>query len=149
MSEHQHDGAVAWQDWVMDRIREHGGTRSEHLKVDLHIDGPIHLHLKGTADAGVLQQILANTQEIIVMSGTLADQLAAAQAATAASLDAISTDVTEIGADVDSLLATMTPGTTITQAMVDNATSISTRVSAVKDGLDVVNAKVPPVTPTP
>lgn len=77
------------------------------------------------------------------MSGTLAEQLAAAQADTASKLDAIATDVTEISADVDSLLAGMAPGTVITQAMVDAATSIRDRVSTIKDGLDVVNAKVP------
>lgn len=82
------------------------------------------------------------------MSGTLAEQLAAAQAETSAALDAIAVDVTEIGADVDSLLAGMTPGTTITQEMVDAATSISSRVATIKSGLDAVNAKVPN-TPTP
>lgn len=75
------------------------------------------------------------------MSGTLAEQLAAAQAATTAALDAVATDVTEISADVDRLLAGMTPGTTITQQMVDDANSISTRVAGIKTSLDDVNTK--------
>lgn len=75
------------------------------------------------------------------MSGTLAEQLAAAQAATTAALDAVATDVTEISADVDRLLAGMTTGTTITQQMVDDANSIATRVAGIKTSLDDVNAK--------
>lgn len=117
------------------------------LTVELHVAGPIHLHIDGV-DGDALRKILHNTERLITMSGTLAEQLAAAQAATAASLDAIATDVTEIGADVDSLLAQLQPGTAITQAMVDAATSISGRVGAVKDGLDAINAKVPPTPPT-
>lgn len=116
------------------------------LTVELNVTGPIHLHVHG-ADHDVLRQILQNTERLITMSGTLAEQLAAAQAATQASLDAITVDVTEIGADVDQLLAGMTPGAVLTQEMVDAATSISTRVAAVKDGLDAVNAKVPPPAP--
>ena len=81
------------------------------------------------------------------MSGTLAEQLAAAQAETNARLDAVGTDVTEIGADVDRLLAGLTPGGQVTQAMGDAATSIRDRVGAVKDGLDAINAKVPPPAP--
>lgn len=77
------------------------------------------------------------------MSGTLAEQLAAAQADTASKLDAIATDVTEISADVDKLLAGTTVGDVVTQAMVDAQTSIRDRVSAIRDALDVVNAKVP------
>lgn len=116
------------------------------LTVELHVSGPIHLHVRGV-DGDTLRQILTNTERLLTMSGTLAEQLAAAQAATAASLDAIATDVTEIGADVDQLLAGMQPGTTITQEMVDAATAISSRVGAVKDGLDAINAKVPPPAP--
>lgn len=97
----------------------------------------------------LLQYTYHNTKEIVTMSGTLAEQLAAAQADTASKLDAIATDVTEIGADVDSLLSQMQPGNQVTQEMVDAATSISTRVGAVKDGLDAVNAKVPNAPPAP
>ena len=112
--------------------------------VHLHLPGVTTIDLAALVNCSSLAQILTELQEIKTMSQTLAEQLAAAQAATAAQLDAISTDVTEIGADVDSLLAQLQPGTTITQEMVDAATSISTRVSAIKDGLDAVNAKVPP-----
>ena len=87
-------------------------------------------------------------QEIRMSGTSLADQIAAANVETNAKLDAIATDVTEIGADVDTLLGGLTPGDQVTQAMVDAATSIRDRVSAVKDGLDAINAKVP-ATPTP
>ncbi|HXJ61878.1 MAG TPA: hypothetical protein VNU68_35005 [Verrucomicrobiae bacterium] len=113
------------------------------------IDRSIHIHLPGVTTIDlcgplacpVLSEILATVKRIETMSGTLAEQLAAAQAETNAKLDAIGTDVTEISADVDRLLASMTPGTTITQEMVDAANSINTRVGAVKDGLDAINAK--------
>lgn len=91
----------------------------------------------------LLERIFHKLERIETMSGTLAEQLAAAQAATTASLDAISTDVTEISADVDRLLAGMTPGTTITQEMVDAANAIAARVTGIKTSLDDVNAKVP------
>lgn len=84
------------------------------------------------------------------MSGNLAQSLATAQAETNAKLDSVATDVTEIGADVDTLLANMNPGDVVTQDMVDAAQAISARVGAVKDGLDAINAKVPaPTQPTP
>lgn len=83
------------------------------------------------------------------MSGTLAEQLAAAQTETNAKLDSLGTDVSEISADVDRLLAGMTTGDAVTQDMVNAAVGIQTRVSALKDALDAVNAKVPPPAPTP
>ena len=91
-----------------------------------------------------LDHIELMLQRLITMSTSLSEQLAAAQAETNAKLDAIGTDVTEIGADVDQLLAGMTTGDPVTQAMVDAATAIRDRVGAVKDGLDAINAKVPP-----
>lgn len=115
-------------------------------------DVHIHLHLPQElvallSDHRLLHEILRNTERLITMSGSLADQLAAAQADTNAKLDAISTDVTEISADVDTLLAGMNTGEPITQAMVDAAVSIQNRVSGIKDALDAVNAKVPPSAP--
>ncbi len=108
----------------------------------------INLHLVGLTDLfGLGARILHKLERIIEMSGTLAEQLAAAQAETSAKLDAIGTDVTEIGADVDALLAGMNPGDAVTQSMVDNATSIRDRMTAVQSGLAAINAKVPP-TPT-
>lgn len=117
-----------------------------------------HLHLPGVTSLDIgelfgarrlLRKIFCNTERIIKMSGTLAEQLAAAQAETSAKLDTIGTDVTEIGADVDQLLAGMNPGDAVTQSMVDNATSIRDRMTALQSGLAAINAKVPPVTPTP
>lgn len=77
------------------------------------------------------------------MSGSLKDQLAAAQAATQTKLDEIGVDVSEISADVDTLLAGMNPGDVITADMVSAAESIRDRVTGIKDSLDTVNAKVP------
>lgn len=94
-----------------------------------------------------LHLLLKATERLIEMSSTLAEQLAAAQADTNAKLDSIGTDVTEISADVDSLLAGMNTGDAVTQAMVDAAVGIQTRVTALKDALDAVNAKVPPTSP--
>lgn len=106
----------------------------------------IYLNLSGLSDLfGLGARILRKLERLTEMSQTLAEQLAAAQADTAAKLDGIATDVTEIGADVDNLLAGMTPGSQVTQAMVDAATSIRDRVTTIKDGLDAVNAKVDPI----
>lgn len=106
----------------------------------------VHLHLHGVEAMfapfiHLLERIFHKLERIETMSGTLAEQLAAAQAATTAALDAVATDVTEISADVDRLLAGMTTGTTITQQMVDDANSIATRVAGIKTSLDDVNAK--------
>lgn len=123
----------------------------------------VHVHVAGLAE---LAQLVATgfkelKQEIKTMGTTLADQLTAQQAETSAALDGISTtvssiatDVTEIGADVDQLLAGAQPGVTLTQAMVDTMGAIRDRavaagaaLAAAKDGLDAVNAKVPPAAP--
>lgn len=137
MSDH-HEHEADWQRWVMDRIRE----RPE--RIDVHVSFP------GLAElaALVLKGFKELKQEIKTMSGTLSEQIAAAQADTNAKLDAIGTDVGEISADVDQLLAGMNPGDPVTQAMVDAAVGIQNRVSGIKDALDAVNAKVvPPVQP--
>ena len=84
------------------------------------------------------------------MSGTsLSEQLTAAQAETNAKLDGLATDVTEISADVDTLLAGMKPGDVVTQEMVDAQTAIRDRVGTLKDGFDAINAKVPAAPPAP
>lgn len=105
----------------------------------------VHVHLHDLLSPVVhwLERIFRNTERLIQMSGTLAEQLAAAQAETSAALDAIAVDVTEIGADVDTLLAGMTPGTTITPELVAAGNAIRDRVAGIKSGLDAVNAKVP------
>jgi len=109
--------------------------QSVHERLD-QIDQRLHL-------------LLHATERLIEMSGSLSEQLAAAQADTNAKLDAIGTDVSEISADVDHLLAGMNTGDAVTQSMVDAAVGIQTRVTALKDALDAVNAKVPPVVPAP
>lgn len=115
-----------------------------------HVDHHIHLHLDHELARPLLDavfRILRNTEELKQMSGSLSEQLAAAQAETSAALDGIATDVTEIAADVDQLLQNTQAGDPVTQAMVDAMTSIRDRAVAAKDGLDAVNAKVPPPTP--
>jgi paraquat-inducible protein B len=69
-------------------------------------------------------------KELKTMSGTLAEQLTAATVA-------IRQDVANVSAEVTQLLAGMTPGTTITQQMVDDLTAIDASLKA-----------IPPVGPT-
>ena len=97
----------------------------------------------------MLRLVLHATERLLKMSGSLSDQLAAAQADTNAKLDAIGTDVSDISADVDTLLAGMTTGGAVTQEMVDAAVGIQNRVTALKESLDAVNSKVPPAAPAP
>lgn len=127
-----------------------GHRRDDDRHVEHHHH--IHLHLDAELSRPLLdfaRKTFLNTERLITMSGTLSEQLAAAQAATSAALDGIATDVTEIAADVDQLLQNTQTGDPVTQAMVDSMTSIRDRAVAAKDGLDAVNAKVPPVTPAP
>ncbi len=63
-------------------------------------------------------------KELKTMSGTLAEQLTAATVA-------IRQDVANVSAEVTQLLASMTPGTTITQQMVDDLTAIDTSLKAI------------------
>lgn len=91
--------------------------------------------------------ILKALQELKTMSGTLAQQLTDFQAQTSASLDALTTDLTDISADVDQLLAGMNTGDVVSQAMVDQAGTIASRMAALKAAADVINARVPPATP--
>ncbi len=116
------------------------------------VDHHIHLHLDHELARPLLDAVLRtlrNTEELKQMSGTNAERVAAAQAETNAKLDALTTNMSEIGADVDSLLAGMNPGDQITPEMVAAAESIRDRVGAANDGLSEINAKVPPVAPSP
>jgi hypothetical protein len=63
-------------------------------------------------------------KELKTMSGTLAEQLTAATAA-------IRQDVAAVSDEVSKLLAGMTPGTTITQQMVDDLTAIDASLKAI------------------
>lgn len=106
----------------------------------------MHHHFDGLpeSDRSLLHQILHELKELKIMSGTNSAAVNAAFADISTALDAIGTDVTNISADVDTLLAGMTPGDPVTQAMVDTANSLRDRVAAIKTGLDAVDAKVPP-----
>lgn len=129
--------------------RDHRQPERIEVRVIMPERIDVHAHVAGLAELAqlVVTGFKELKQEIHTMSGTLAEQLAAAQADTNAKLDSIGTDVTEISADVDSLLAGMNTGDAVTQAMVDAAVGIQTRVTALKDALDAVNAKVPPPAP--
>lgn len=91
--------------------------------------------------------VLKALQELKTMSGTLAQQLTDFQTQTSASLDALTTDLTDISADVDQLLAGMNTGDVVSQAMVDQAGTIASRMAALKAAADAINARVPPATP--
>jgi hypothetical protein len=80
------------------------------------------------------------TQEIETMSGTLSDQLAAAQ-------DSVETALNDISAKVDAALAARpVDGTVITQDTVDRANRIATLATAISTRLDGV-ATDPTATP--
>lgn len=125
-----------------------GPKQPKRIDVHLHLERiDLHVHIPALAELAALaiRGFHDIKQEIKTMSGSLADQLAAAQAETSAALDGIATDVAEIGADVDQLLQGAAPGTVLTQEMVDSMTAIRDRAVAAKSALDAVNAKVPPV----
>lgn len=131
--------------------RDHRQPERIEIRVVMPERVDVHVHLPGLAEVAalILKAFNELKQEIQKMSGTLAEQLAAAQAETNAALDGIATDVGEIAADVDQLLAGVQPGTTLTLDMVNAMTSIRDRAVAAKGGLDAVNAKVPPAPPAP
>jgi len=76
----------------------------------------------------LLQQL---RQDIQTMSGTLSDKLDAATAA-------VETDVATVSAEVSQLLASMTPGSQITQAQIDRITAIDTAMKAIPPATPVV-----------
>lgn len=119
-----------------------------HRPPDQTINVNVHLPALAELAALVIKGFNELRRDIHTMSSTLAEQLAAAQAETSAALDGIATDVSEIAADVDSLLAAAPVGSVLTQEAVDAMTAIRDRAVAAKAGLDAVNARVP-ATPAP
>lgn len=98
-----------------------------------------------------LERIFNKLERIETMSGTQGAQLTQLQTETAAALDAVTTQLTEISDDVDRLLAGQVPGDPVTDEMVAAQTSIRDRVTAARDAMQAINTKggEPPVTPTP
>lgn len=115
----------------------------------------IHVHLGDVAQIFLAlidrQKIINLLQELKTMSGTQGAQLTQLQAETAAALDAVTTQLTEISDDVDRLLAGQVPGDPVTPEMVAAQTAIRDRVTAARDAMQAINTKggEPPVTPTP
>jgi hypothetical protein len=103
-----------WQQWTMDRIRENAGRVDVHVKID------------GLAELGALFLKGFNKleQEIQTMSQTLSQQIDAATAAIVA-------DVSAVSAEVGRLLASLSPGSQVTQAQVDALTAIDTSLKAI------------------
>lgn len=77
------------------------------------------------------------SREIAQMSQSLSDQFAAAVTKVNADIDALTTEV-------QTLLAGMTPGEPLTQAMVDSVTAIAARLEAIPA---IPAAPVPPAPP--
>jgi hypothetical protein len=101
----------------------------------------------GSAGAGTttILAAIANLQtnlqkEITTMSQTLSQQLDTATAA-------VETDVAAVAAEVSQLLASMTPGTQITQAQIDRVTAIDTAMKAIPPATPVVIQPPAPATP--
>lgn len=109
----------------------------------MRVDVFHHFDLVHDSGRHLLREILNKLKELKIMSESNSAQVAAAFAEINTTLDSIGTDVTNIAADVDGLLAGMTPGDPVTADMVSAATAIRDRVAAIKGSLDAVDAKVP------
>jgi hypothetical protein len=95
---------------------------SEEVHIHLHIDGLDGL-LAALLDRR-FHQILSNSERLLEMGTSLSAQLDAATAS-------IKADVANVSTEVTSLLAGLTPGSTITQAQVDALTGIDTALKAI------------------
>jgi hypothetical protein len=86
---------------------------------------------QGAVLDAIAQSTATIVSRIIEMSGTLSAQLDAATAA-------VETDVAAVAAEVSQLLASMTPGSQITQSQVDRVTAIDTALKAIPPSTPVV-----------
>lgn len=130
-----------WQEWVLERFREHG----QRLDVHLHIDGPINFHVSGASNSNALQQILTNLQELKTMSQTVQQTIDANNVRMSAAIDGITTDIAAIQAE---LAAAIPPaGTVVSQASADAMTAVADKLDAVKTSLDGLVQPTAPVVP--
>lgn len=130
-------------------VNEHHNPRQDE---ELNVTVNVLVHFPGLAElVGLVTpfftRIIDRLEELKVMSQTNQDQVLAILADINSNLDALSTDATEISADVDTLLAGAPAGSTITPEMIASLTSVRDRVASLKTNLDAVNAKVPPAAP--
>lgn len=130
-------------------MNEHHNPRQDE---ELNVTVNVLVHFPGLAElVGLVTpfftRIIDRLEELKVMSQTNQDQVLAILADINSNLDALSTDATEISADVDTLLAGAPAGSTITPEMIASLTSVRDRVASLKTNLDAVNAKVPPAAP--
>ncbi len=108
-----------------------------------------HIHLVGLADIvealvsdrRLLREIQQQLKELKIMSGTLAEQLAANTAEQRVQAGRIRDDIAAIAARLE---ANQQPvGTTLTQDMVDADAAVTTDLKAVADALDVLATPKP------
>ena len=87
-----------------------------------------------SGNAAIAASLSQLSKDIKTMSGTLSEQLDAATSA-------IETDVAAVASEVTQLLASMTPGSQVTQAQIDRLTAIDTAMKAIPPATPVV---IPP-----
>lgn len=114
-----------------------------HHRVTLDLAGLEPIVTAILAQRPVLQQIVNLLQELKIMSQTVSQQLDAGLAAIGTALDELSTDLTAIAAEVTTLVAGITPGSTTTQAQADSANALAARVTALDTAAKAVVAQAP------
>lgn len=116
------------------------------MEIHLHFPAVTTLDLDNWLDAcQLLDAIYRNTERLIKMSETNQEQVLALLADMNTKLDGVVTEITEVGADVDSLIASMEAGNQITPEIIASLTMVRDRIATVADNAAAVNAKVPPV----
>ena len=99
---------------------------SDDIHVHIHLEGLDGIIAAALADRQILREILHNTERLISMSASLADQLTAALADISTAVDGVSTEVSALLA-----LLQGQGGQPVTQTMVDAANSIDARLKAI------------------
>ena len=99
-----------------------------------HAVGTLHEHTVSTILAG----LSTINQEIKTMSGTISTQIDAVTVKFQADVDAITSQIADLHAQITALQGGLTPGATITQAQVDALAAIETQAAALATPVGVV-----------
>lgn len=128
-----------WQRWTLEQLR------NQHAHVDLHVAGPIHLHVDGASDGGVLQRILTNIQEIKQMSTTVSAEIAELATDVAALTSAVQAAVAGFTALQEQIAVLEANG----GLSASDAASLAASVAAVATETSTLAAATPPPPPPP
>lgn len=122
------------------------------IRIELHIAGPIHLHVDGIADAGALQQILHKLEQQGTIMSQVDDAITALQASVANLTTVDQSAITliqGIGAQIQAAVdAALAQGAT--PAQLQSLTDLKSAIDAQDDALaSAVSAATPAAPPAP